>query len=68
MIGDYNYVIVGVGVADHFRLRYRVELWMHQRKRWWSILLWGLGMDMIHAYILYHKTCDWARQNKKGGL
>ena len=34
MIDNYNYEMVVVDIADHFRLNYRLGCWMLQNK-WW---------------------------------
>ena len=57
-IDSYNNGMGGVDLADQLRLQYRPERWMRQPKWWWSIFLWGLGIAVTNAYVLYCKTYE----------
>lgn len=52
-IHKYNSEMGGVDLADQLRGSYRMDKWVRNRKWWWSILFWGIGVLLTNAYIVY---------------
>jgi len=50
---DYNHKMNPVDIADQLRNNYRMDRWLRNRKWWWSIYLWGQGVLITNAYIVY---------------
>ena len=44
-----------VDLADHLRGTYRIDNGVRNRKWWWSILFWSVGVMLTNAYIMYIK-------------
>jgi hypothetical protein len=44
-----------VDISDQLRNYYRFDHWMRKTKWWWSIMFWGLGIQLVNSYILYVK-------------
>ena len=42
-----------VDLADQLRETYRVDNGVRNRKWWWSILFWAIGVMLTNAYIIY---------------
>lgn len=64
-IDPYNYYSMGhVDLSDQLRDQCRMNYWLRKRKRWWSIHMWGLGVKITNAYIMY-KTC-WINPEEYG--
>ena len=57
-IDMYNYGMGSVDIADQLRVFYRLDHWICNRKWWWSILFWALGVILTNSYVLYTKICD----------
>ena len=64
-IDTYNYGIGNVDIADQLRLHYRMDHWLRNKKWWWSILFWALGVILTNSCILYTKICDEEEVPKK---
>jgi len=62
---DYNFGMGGVDIADQLRNYYRMDHWLRMTKWWWSIFLWGMGVQMVNAYILYVEHCTIYGLDKK---
>mgnify|MGYP000036765968 CR=1 FL=1 len=58
VIDDYNHKINAVDVSDQLRNTYRMTHWLRQRKWWWSIFIWGLGMLLTNSYKRYTTLMD----------
>jgi len=58
---DYNYKMNSVDVADQLRNQCRMDHWLRQRKWWWSIFLWGLGVLLTNANIVCCRVQDEAK-------
>jgi hypothetical protein len=52
---DYNGDMGHVDISDQLRNYYRFDHWMRKTKWWWSIMFWGLGIQLVNSYILYVK-------------
>ena len=57
-IDTYNYGMGSVDVADQLRVFYRLDHWLRNRKWWWSIVFWAIGVILTNSYVLYTKMCD----------
>jgi hypothetical protein len=47
-----------VDVADQLRNQYRPDHWMRNRKWWWSLFIWGLGVATTNTYKMYCSMYD----------
>ena len=57
IVNDYNEWMNSVDSADQLRLQYYpAPKWFRNRKWWWSIFLWNLGLCCTNAYILHCKV------------
>ena len=52
-IDKYNSEMGHVDIADQLRGTYRMDHWVRNRKWWWSIMFWGIGVMMTNAYVMY---------------
>ena len=52
-INKYNNVMGDVYVADQLRGVYRLYCWVRNRKWWWSMLFWSMGVLLTNDYKLY---------------
>ena len=52
-IHHYNMTMGNMDVADQLRGNYWLDLGVRNRKWWWSIMFWSIGIILINAYILY---------------
>ena len=67
---DYNNGMNNVDIADQQHGTYCFDCWMHKRKWWWAIWMWGIQLLLLNAYVLY-KTAHlliWKRQKKDNEL
>ena len=51
-INHYNLLMGHVDLSDQLRDQYRINYWLRKRKWWWSILMWGLGVQLKNAYVM----------------
>ena len=54
-IHDYNMTMGSVDLADKLQGTYRIDNVVRNRKWWWSILFWSVGVMLTNAYIMYIK-------------
>ena len=47
-----------VDMADQLRVFYRLDRWICNRKWWWSIMFWSLGVVLTNSYVIYTTMCD----------
>ena len=66
-IDHYNHSMGHVDLSDQLRDTYRMNYWIRNRKWWWSYLLWGLGVQITNAYVMY-KTLNLQNGAKKTDL
>ena len=45
-----------VDIADQLRDSYRLDKSIRNRKWWWSIMFWSIGVMLTNAYIIYVKV------------
>ena len=50
----YNHYMNSVDTADQLRGSYNFQHWMRNRKWWWALFMWGFGVLLVNAYILYN--------------
>lgn len=50
---DYNFLMGHVDISDQLRHYYRFDIWLRNRKWWWSIFFWSMGVSLVNAYVLY---------------
>ena len=55
-INNYNFTMGHVDVSDQLRGSYRIDRWVRNRKWWWSMMFWGIGVLLTNAYVLYKKV------------
>ena len=55
-IDTYNNTMGHVDLAAQLRGTYRPDIWLRNRKWWWSIWFWALCVMLTNAYILYVKV------------
>ena len=44
-----------IDVTDQLRGSYRVDCRVKNRKWWWSMVFWGIGVLLTNLYVLYKK-------------
>ena len=52
-IDDYNNTMGGMDIADQLRGTYRPDHWLRNRKWWWAIWNWSLGLQLVNVYKIY---------------
>ena len=52
-IDKYNNGMGDVDVDDQLRGVYRLDRWVRNRKWWWSMLFWYMGVLLTNSYKLY---------------
>jgi Transposase IS4 len=65
---DYNNGMNGVDIADQLRGSYRIDRWMHKRKWWWAIWMWGVQLLLVNAYVLYRTAHLYMWKKKKKSI
>lgn len=53
---EYNYGMNSIDIADQLRNSYNFSRFSRNNKWWWALFLWGLGVLLTNAYILYHTS------------
>ena len=48
-----NFHMNSVDVADQLRSPYGFQHWVQNRKWWWALFMWGLGVILVNAYLCY---------------
>ena len=52
-IDKYNKEMGGVDIADQLQGVYRIDRFVRNRKFWWSMLFWSIGVLLTNAYKVY---------------
>ena len=48
---DYNHKMNDVDISDQLRKVYCFNRWVRNRKWWWALFMWGLGVIVVNAYV-----------------
>jgi hypothetical protein len=52
LIDMYNNNMNSVDLADQLRNHYHLKHWLRNRKWWWAIFLWAMGVAAMNVYII----------------
>ena len=52
-IHEYNNTMGGVDIADQLRGTYHIDKGIRNRKWWWYILFWQIGVMITNVYVIY---------------
>ena len=55
-INKYNKEMGSVDLADQLRGSYRLDKSIRNRKWWWLIMFWSIGIILTNAYVMYKKV------------
>ena len=55
-IDKYNKEMGNVDLADQLRGNYRLDKNIRNRKWWWLIMFWSIGVSLTNAYVMYCKV------------
>ena len=56
-IDKFNNSMNDVHVAEQLQGNYRMDHFACQRKWWWSILFWSIGVIITNCYVMYQRGC-----------
>ena len=56
-IHKYNHDMGGVDIADQLIGVYWCDSFVRNRKWWWSLLFWSIGVLLTNSYKLYLCVC-----------
>ncbi len=65
LINMYDNNMNSVDISDQHRNCYCFNHWMQNRKWWWAIFMWSLGIAATNGYLLYEKTFEESKKTKK---
>jgi hypothetical protein len=65
LIDQYNNFMNSVDLADQLRNCYRFNHWLRNRKWWWSLFLWALGVAATNGYKIYGRLYEEEMKKKK---
>ena len=52
-INDYNNNMGHVDISDQLQNTHRFDHLLRNRKWWWLLLFWALGIMLVNAYVIY---------------
>ena len=52
-IHEYNNTMGSVDLADQQQETYCIDKGVRNRKLWWSILFWSIGVMITNSYVIY---------------
>ena len=63
---DYNNNMNDVDISDQLRKVYCFNRWLRNRKWWWVLFMWGLGVILVNSYVAYvsANTLIWREKRK----
>ncbi len=53
VIEEYNSHMNQTDIADQLRGQYLPDAWMCNKKWWWSIFIWALGVTTTNGYKIF---------------
>jgi hypothetical protein len=62
---DYNREMNDVDISDHLRTIYEFDHWLRNKKWWWAIFLYAMGVLLTNAYLVYCSVMDEAGVERK---
>ena len=65
LIGDYNIHMNSVDLADQLCNCYRFNHWFWNRKWWWAIFLWAIGIAATNGYIMCEHLYEEEKESHK---
>ncbi len=68
VIEEYNMIMNATDIADQLRGNYQPDRWIRQRKWWWSIFIWAIGVASVNAYHIYEVLWKEEKERMKPGL
>jgi len=51
----YNTDMGHTDVADQLQNNYKFDHWFRNFKWWWSVMMWGIGVLLVNAHIVYRE-------------
>jgi len=63
---EYNNGMNDVDISDQLRKVYCFNRWLRNRKWWWAIFMWALGVILVNAYVAYvsANTLIWRKKKE----
>ena len=53
LIDDYNDNMNNTDISDQLRNQYCMDYWICNKKWWWAIFMWAIGVAATNAWIIY---------------
>ena len=53
LIDDYNDNMNKTDISDQLRNQYRMDYWIRNKKWWWAIFMWAIGVAATNAWVIY---------------
>ncbi len=68
VIDDYNQQMNSTDIANQLRGLYHPDHWFQNRKWWWAIFVWAIGVAGVSAYKIYNAMYDKTKKDNDGQL